>query len=65
MLGVFSRIYREYANNLDKIQKWIIFDGPLDCNWTDRLTTVLDKNRKLCLVSGEIIPVYYFEINKT
>nr|XP_045615668.1 dynein axonemal heavy chain 7-like isoform X1 [Procambarus clarkii] len=65
LLGSLSPLSREWFDGLmsqiirhGRLQRcWLLLDGPADASWVENLNTALDDSRKLCLPSGETLPV--------
>lgn len=53
--GLLSHSIRHASNDVTGRDMVITFDGPLEPDWVENINSVLDDNKRLSLVTGEVI----------
>lgn len=52
---MLSSIFRDFAKDERKEEKWLVLDGPVDTLWIESMNTVMDDNKTLTLINGDRI----------
>ena len=53
--GLLSHAVRHASNELSGKEMYITLDGPVEPDWVENINSVLDDNKRLNLVTGEVI----------
>ena len=53
--GLLSTAIRQASNETSGKDMLITFDGPVEPDWVENINSVLDDNKRLNLVTGEVI----------
>ena len=55
--GILSTIFKGASQDERPIEKWMLFDGPIDAMWIESMNSVMDDNKILTLINGDRIPL--------
>jgi dynein heavy chain len=55
--GILSTIFKSCSEDEKPVEKWILFDGPIDALWIESMNSVMDDNKILTLINGDRIPL--------
>lgn len=53
--GILAINFKAMNSLSDDRKKWLIFDGTVDSIWMNNIHSLLDDNRRLCLMSGDML----------
>ena len=55
MEGVCSALLKQMCSEDQKVNRWLVMDGPIDTLWIESMNSVLDDNKLLTLNNGDRI----------
>jgi len=55
MEGVCSALLKQMCAEEQKVNRWLVMDGPIDTLWIESMNSVLDDNKLLTLNNGDRI----------